>query len=141
MSSTTSALIPGSGRIAEPGFARGHPGNGLIIIAPVSVCHQVSTMGTSPPPMWSRYQIQASGLIGSPTLPSRRQAGQVELRRDVVAPLHEGPDRGRCRVQQADTVLLHDLPPATLVRVSGCLRTSPAWRHWLMVRTRCNCGR
>ena len=39
---------------------------------PVSVCHQVSTMGQRPPPMTRWYQVQASGLIGSPTLPSRR---------------------------------------------------------------------
>ena len=42
------------------------------MIAPVSVCHQVSTTGTRSPPMFLRYQSQASGLIGSPTVPSRR---------------------------------------------------------------------
>ena len=39
---------------------------------PVSVCHQVSTIGHSPPPITSRYQSQAFGLIGSPTVPSSR---------------------------------------------------------------------
>ena len=39
---------------------------------PVSVCHQVSTMGQRPPPITFQYQTQASGLIGSPTLPRRR---------------------------------------------------------------------
>jgi hypothetical protein len=42
------------------------------MIAPVSVCHQVSTIGQRLEPMCSRYHIQASGLIGSPTLPSTR---------------------------------------------------------------------
>ena len=42
------------------------------MIAPVSVCHQVSTIGAVLPPMILRYQIHASGLIGSPTEPSRR---------------------------------------------------------------------
>jgi len=42
----------------------------VIRIIPVSVCHQVSTTGALSPPMCSRYQIQASGLIGSPTVPS-----------------------------------------------------------------------
>ena len=37
---------------------------------PVSVCHQVSTTGQIPPPMFCWYQIHASGLIGSPTEPS-----------------------------------------------------------------------
>jgi len=66
------ALIPGSGRIAEPGLVAVTPGSGAIMIAPVSVCHQVSTIGQRSPPMCSRYHIQASGLIGSPTLPSTR---------------------------------------------------------------------
>ena len=42
------------------------------MIAPVSVCHQVSTIGQRSPPMTSWYQRHASGLIGSPTLPSKR---------------------------------------------------------------------
>ena len=69
---TTSAAMPGSGRVAEPGFVGVAPGSGEIMIAPVSVCHHVSTIGQRPPPTFSRYQIQASGLIGSPTEPSNR---------------------------------------------------------------------
>ena len=42
------------------------------MIAPVSVCHQVSTTGVRSPPITRRYQIHASGLIGSPTEPSSR---------------------------------------------------------------------
>ncbi len=71
-SSTTSALMPGKGWVAEPGLVVVTPGSGVIMMAPVSVCHQVSTMGQDPPPMCSWYQIQASGLIGSPTVPSKR---------------------------------------------------------------------
>ena len=44
---------------------------------PVSVCHQVSTIGQRSCPMVSRYHIHASGLIGSPTLPEHPQ--RVEL--------------------------------------------------------------
>src|SRR5690348_17956464 len=64
--------MPGNGVMAEPGLVSVTPGSGLIMMAPVSVCHQVSTTGALPRPMFSRYQIQASGLIGSPTLPIRR---------------------------------------------------------------------
>ena len=39
---------------------------------PVSVCHQVSTIGQRLAPMTCWYQIQASGLMGSPTVPSKR---------------------------------------------------------------------
>ncbi len=70
--STTSAPIPGSGRVAEPGLVPVTPGSGLIMIAPVSVCHHVSTTGQRSPPKFLRYHIQASGLIGSPTEPSSR---------------------------------------------------------------------
>ena len=62
----------GQRRVAEPGFVGVTPGSGLIMIAPVSVCHHVSTIGQRSPPMTSRYHIQASGLIGSPTEPSSR---------------------------------------------------------------------
>ena len=41
-------------------------------MCPVSVCHQVSTIGQRSPPITLRYQSHALGLIGSPTVPSRR---------------------------------------------------------------------
>ena len=65
--------MPGSGAMAEPGFAAVTPGSGEIIADPVSVCHQVSTIGVLLAPNASRYQRQASGLIGSPTEPSSRR--------------------------------------------------------------------
>ena len=49
------------------------PGNGVIKIPPVSVCHQVSTIGQRPLPMFLWYQRQASGLIGSHTDPKTRK--------------------------------------------------------------------
>ena len=64
--------MPGSGKVAEPGLSVVQPGSGLIMMAPVSVCHHVSTIGQRPPPMCSWYHIQASGLMGSPTEPSSR---------------------------------------------------------------------
>ena len=68
-----SATIPGKGRVAEPGLVGIAAGSGLIITPPVSVCHQVSTIGQRPWPITSRYHIQASGLIGSPTVPRIRR--------------------------------------------------------------------
>ena len=64
--------MPGKGSVAEPGFSFVMPGSGVMRIAPVSVCHQVSTIGQRSPPMKVQYQIQASGLMGSPTDPSSR---------------------------------------------------------------------
>src|SRR5205823_13628445 len=66
-SSTTAASTPKNGNVALPGLVGIAPGNGVIIIAPVSVCHQVSTIGQRPPPIVFWYHIHASGLIGSPT--------------------------------------------------------------------------
>ena len=58
--------------MAEPGLAGTTPGSGEIMMLPVSVCHQVSTIGQRSPPITFQYQSQALGLIGSPTVPSRR---------------------------------------------------------------------
>src|SRR5512146_3414209 len=70
---TTSATTPGKGSVAEPGLVGIAPGSGVIMIMPVSVCHHVSTTGQRFAPITSRYHIHASGLIGSPTVPSRRK--------------------------------------------------------------------
>src|ERR1700683_5759250 len=70
---TMAGSMPRNGRVAEPGLVGTAPGSGASMMAPVSVCHQVSTIGHRPLPLISRYQIQASGLIGSPTVPSRRR--------------------------------------------------------------------
>ncbi len=60
------------GKVADPGFRVVTPGSGVTMWPPVSVCHQVSTTGQRPPPMWRWYHIHASGLMGSPTEPSTR---------------------------------------------------------------------
>src|ERR1700733_16279413 len=91
--STTSAITPGNGRVAEPGLVEIAPGSGEIIVAPVSVCHHVSMIGQRPPPITSRYHIQASGLIGSPTLPSSRS----ELRSCLRG--HCSPKRMNARIE------------------------------------------
>jgi hypothetical protein len=64
--------MPGKGTVAEPGLRIVMPGSGVIMMCPVSVCHQVSTIGQRPPPITSWYQSHAFGLIGSPTEPSSR---------------------------------------------------------------------
>ena len=59
--------MPGSCTLPVPGIDAA--GNGVMMWPPVSVCHMVSTIGQRPPPIFSWYQIHASGLIGSPTVP------------------------------------------------------------------------
>ena len=43
--STSAGRMPGSGSVAEPGLSAVAPGSGLMRMPPVSVCHQVSTIG------------------------------------------------------------------------------------------------
>jgi hypothetical protein len=38
-------VIPKNGKVAEPGLVSIAPGSGEISMPPVSVCHQVSTIG------------------------------------------------------------------------------------------------
>src|SRR5512143_1899042 len=66
---TTCGTTPGNGLVAEPGLAVIAPGSPVIRIPPVSVCHQVSTIGSFSWPTFLWYHIHASGLIGSPTDP------------------------------------------------------------------------
>ena len=49
------------------------------MIEPVSVCHHVSTTGQRPPPMCCQYQTHASGLMGSPTVPSNRSDDKLRF--------------------------------------------------------------
>ena len=69
-SSSSAGKMPGRGRVAKVGLASVTPARLLIIIPPVSVCHQVSTMGALPLPIFLSYQFHASALMGSPTVPS-----------------------------------------------------------------------
>ena len=68
--STSCGFTPKKGRVAEQGFRSVAPGSGVIRMPPVSICHQVSRIGTLPSPTTLKYHSQASGLIGSPTEPS-----------------------------------------------------------------------
>ena len=43
--STISGTTPKNGVVAEPGLSLVAPGSGVIRMPPVSVCHQVSTIG------------------------------------------------------------------------------------------------
>src|ERR1700730_8450139 len=111
-SSNSAAETPGSGRVAEPGFVAVRPGSGEIMIAPVSVCHQVSTIGQRSPPTTEWDHSHAFGLVGAaPEQPQRRQ---VVLGRVLLAPFHAGADRGGGGVEDRDPVRLDDLPPDVL---------------------------
>ncbi|MOA04424.1 hypothetical protein D3C78_1239760 [compost metagenome] len=92
-SSSSTGCTPNIGWVAHPGFIRWLLTSGLIMMPPVSVCHQVSTMGQRCSPTALKYHSQASGLIGSPTLPSRRR-----LLREVFC---SGPLPSRIKARRA----------------------------------------
>ena len=115
--STIAGTMPGSGLVQLPGLVAIAPGSGLIMMPPVSVCHQVSTIGQRSPPIMRWYHIHASGLIRSPTVPSRRRLERSCFVDVLVAPLDERADRGRGRVEDGDLVLLDDLPEAAFVGI------------------------
>ena len=113
LSSTTSAPMPGSGNVAEPGFSGRRPGqradHDRRPSRSATTCRR-SGSGRRRCASW--YHIHASGLIGSPTEPSSRSDDRSCLRGLLRAPLHERADRGRRRVEDRDAVLLDDRPPA-----------------------------
>ena len=50
LSSRMTGSTPKKGSVAEPGRQGQAPGRGVIMAAPVSVCHHVSTIGHRPSP-------------------------------------------------------------------------------------------
>ena len=85
--------MPKNGCEPAPGFISVVPGNGTIIAPPVSVCHHVSTIGQRPSPTTWKYHSQASGLIGSPTVP--------KIRKDDLSVALTGPSPSRIKARMA----------------------------------------
>ena len=73
--------MPGSGRPIEPGLTS-VAARLAIMIPPVSVCHQLSWIG-SPSASWPHST--ASGFSGSPTLAMKRSAERSRSRAAVGA--------------------------------------------------------
>ena len=113
--STIAGTMPGSGLVQLPGLVGMAPGSGLIMMPPVSVCHQVSTIGQRSPPIFLWYHIQASGLMPFADGAQQSQARQVVLVDPVVAPLDERANRRRRRVEDRDAILLDQFPEAAFV--------------------------
>ena len=91
------------------------PGRGEMRMPPVSVCHQVSTIGQRPSPTTRWYHSQASGLIGSPTEPSRRRDSAAGSFHRLLARAHKGANGGGSGVENIDIMLVDDVPEARRV--------------------------
>src|SRR5512132_3970035 len=96
-SSTMPAWIPGSGKVALPGLSVVAPGNALIMMAPVAADGLVV-----PDP-----RLGIDGFADRAQQPERRQ---IVTFRELVAPLHERPDRRGRGVEDRHLVLLDYRP-------------------------------
>jgi len=108
-------MIPGKGLVAEPGLVEMAPGSGVIKIAPVSVCHQVSTIGQRPRPITSRYHIHASGYRLS-YASQQPEALHLVFARPLLAQAHERANGGWRRIENAHLIFFDDPPEAIRLR-------------------------
>ena len=88
----------------------------VIIMPPVSVCHQVSTIGQRPLPMCLSNQCQASSLIGSPTEPSTRRLLRSLPCKGSSAKAHQAADSRRRSVKDRCPVPVYNIPEAPCIR-------------------------
>ncbi len=89
------------------------------MMAPVSVCHHVSTTGQRSPPIVLVVPDPRFGIDGFADGSDEPQRRQVVPGGVLVAPLHERPDRSRRGVEDRHLVLLDDRPEAVLVGEVG----------------------
>ena len=103
--------------VQEPGLVAVTPGIGLAMIAPVSVCHQVSTIGQRLLADHGVIPDPGLGIDGFADAAEQSQLGEVVLCRELVAELHQGAQGGRCGIEDGYAVLLADLPEAAAIRI------------------------
>ena len=143
VASTSSAAIPGNGVVADPGLVVVTPGSGVIMIPPVSVCHQVSTIGQRPPPMWvvipdPRFRVDRLAHRAQ-----QPEAGEIVAGRMLRAGFHERPDRGGSGVEHRHPVT-RDQRPADRSAATTCRPgrpPRPRRRAARCRRLRCTLGR
>ncbi len=88
-------------------------------MAPVSVCHQVSTIGTAPLADVLVVPDPGFGVDRLADRPHQAQRGQIVLVDVLVSPLHERPDRGGGGVEDGHPVVVDDLPETVEIGVVG----------------------
>ena len=101
--------MPKKGRVAEPGLAGTAPGMGAIMIAPFSVCHQVSKWGSD----CGRSSRDTTSTLEDLSVLQPCRAGELiepVFFHMLVSPLDEGADGRRRGVEDADSMVVHDLP-------------------------------
>ncbi len=115
--STISGITPKNGRVAEPGFSLIAPGSGVMRMPPVSVCHQVSTIGQR---LFADDAVIPFPGLGIDRLADRAEQPQgraARLLHRLFAGAHQRADRGRRGVEDVDLVLVDDFPEAAHRRI------------------------
>ena len=125
--------MPGSGRVAVPGIVGVAPGSGEIMIAPVSVCHHVSTIGHFSLPIISVIPHPRFGIDRLADSAEQPKGRQIVLERILSPHLMNAPDRRRGGVKDRDLVPFDHLPKAVKV---GIIRRPFVHKHGRAVRER-----
>jgi hypothetical protein len=103
--------------VAEPGFVGVAPGSGVSRWPPVSVCHQVSTMGAIPLADDVVVPVPGLGVDRLAHGAEQFQVGQVVLGDELLALSHQRADGGRGGVELVHLVLFAHGPEAARIRV------------------------
>ena len=117
--STISGMMPGIGSVPDPGLAGTAPGIGAMRMPPVSVCHQVSTMGQRPLPITRLIPFPGGGIDRLADGAEQAEARKIVRVGPMVALADQRADRGGRSVENADAILLDDAPPAVELRIIG----------------------
>jgi len=97
LSSRMTGRTPKKGSVAEPGRQGQAPGRGVIMAAPVSVCHHVSTIGHRPSPTNCAPQdkLQALKTTLHFVCPNPEELRRIRLQRAIHPPVKSGNDSMR----------------------------------------------
>ena len=130
-----------TGVVAEPGFSLVAPGSGVIMMPPVSVCHQVSTIGQRSLADDAMVPFPGFRIDRLADRAEQAQRGAARLLHRLLARAHQRADRGRGGIEDIDLVLVDHFPEAGDRRGSSeCPRTSASSRRWRAGHRRCSCG-
>ena len=111
--------MPKKGRPAEPGFMSCAPGRVVIMIPPVSVCHQVSTIGQCLVADGAPVPEPGLGIDRLADRAEQADRGAVVLLHRRLALAHQRADRGRGGVEDVDPVALDHVPEAADIGIVG----------------------
>src|SRR5258708_27393767 len=82
--STSCGTTPKNGRVAEPGLSFVAPGSGVIRMPPVSVCHQVSTIGQRSRSEEHTSELQSPDQLACRLLLEKKLKKMIQLFKELA---------------------------------------------------------